>query len=65
MEFDDLIGLNALGFVGLQRVEPAESEIAFGADNEKGSGPMDLVEPCKIQIAAVENIPTRCKKNLF
>jgi len=56
MEFDNLIGLNTLGFVGLLGVQPPESKIALGADNEKGPGSMDLVESGKIEIASVENI---------
>lgn len=56
MEFDNLIGLDALGFVGLLRIETPESEISFGADDEKGSGLMNLVEARKVQIASVEKV---------
>ena len=56
MEFDDLIGLNAFGFVGLLGIKPPESEIAFGPDDEKGSGLMNLVEACKVQITSVEKV---------
>jgi hypothetical protein len=34
MEFDDLIGLNTLGLVGLLGIQPSETEIAFGPDDE-------------------------------
>ncbi len=56
MEFDDLIGLNTFGFGGLLRIETPEAKISFGADDEEGSGLMDLVEACKIQIASIEKV---------
>jgi hypothetical protein len=56
MECDDLTGLNTLCFVGLLGIQPRETEIPFGSDDEKGSGLMNLVEACKIQIASVENV---------
>jgi hypothetical protein len=56
MEFDDLIGLHSLRFVDWLRINPPETKIAFGPDDEKGTGLMDLVEACKVQIASVENV---------
>jgi hypothetical protein len=56
MEFDDLIGLYSLRLVSGLRIDPPETEIAFGPDDEKGSGLMNLVEACKVQIASVENV---------
>jgi len=56
MELDDLIGLHSLRFVDWLRINPPETEIAFGPDDEKGTGLMDLVEACKVQIASVENV---------
>jgi hypothetical protein len=47
MEFDDLIGLNTLGLVGLLGIQPSETEIVFGPDDENpghegGRPPYDL-----------------------
>ena len=56
MGFNDLIGLNTFAFVGLLGIQPPESEIAFGPNDEKGSGPMNLVEACKVQISSIENV---------
>ena len=56
MEFDNLVGLNAFGFGDPLGIETPEAEISFGADDEEGSGLMNLVEARKIQIASVEEV---------
>jgi len=56
MEFDDLIGLDALSFVGFLRVKTPEPEIAFCSDDEKGPSLMNPVEAGKVQITSVENV---------
>lgn len=56
MEFDDLIHLDSFRLVDWLRINPPETKIAFGPDNKKGMGLMDLVEACKVQIASVQNV---------
>lgn len=56
MEFDDLIGSHSLRLVDWLKINPLETKIAFGPDDEKGIGLMDLVEACKVQIAPVRNV---------
>ena len=56
MKLDDLIGLNAYGFVRWLGIYAPETKIAFGPDDEKSPGLMNLVETCEVQIASVENV---------
>ena len=56
LEDNDLVALNALGFVDRLRIEAFELEIAFGSGHKECRGSMDLVKASEIQIPSVEDV---------
>ena len=56
LEDNDLVALNASGFVDWLRIETFELEIAFGSGHKACKGSMNLVKASEIQIPSVEDV---------
>ena len=56
MQRDNLIGLDARGFVDGLGIKTLKIEIAFGPGDKKSEGPMDRIKTSKIQIPSIQDV---------